>query len=152
MIISFIGHAEVARSDEVKELVKKQIKDVAHGYDNVTFYLGGYGGFDEICAQACKELKRELVNAELVYVAPYISISEQRKIKDLQVCGLCDSSVYPPLESTPPRFAISKRNDWMMQNADLVVAYVNHSYGGAYKALQTAKRKHKKIVNICDFL
>ena len=62
-----------------------------------------------------------------------------------------DESLYPPLENVLPKFAISKRNEWMITNADLIIAYVNHSYGGAYKTLKIAKRRKKKIVNICDF-
>ncbi|MBQ3489992.1 MAG: hypothetical protein IJA86_05345 [Clostridia bacterium] len=71
-------------------------------------------------------------------------------IKEMQNCGFCDTSIYPPIEQVPPRFAISKRNEWMMANADLIIAYVNHEYGGAYQSLRVAKRKKKKIINICD--
>ncbi len=61
------------------------------------------------------------------------------------------ASIYPPIENTPPRFAILKRNEWMMTNADVIIAYVTHNYGGAYKSLEVAKRKKKKIINICEF-
>ena len=74
------------------------------------------------------------------------------KIKEMMNYDLCDTSIYPPIENVPPRFAISKRNEWMMTNADLVIAYVNHNYGGAYQSLQVAKRRKKKIINICDFI
>lgn len=60
--------------------------------------------------------------------------------------------LYPPIEKVPLKFAISKRNNWMVENSDLVIAYVNHSFGGAYKTLQAAKRKKKRIINICDFV
>ena len=89
---------------------------------------------------------------ELVYVAPYLNASEQSKIKEMQRLGLCDTSVYPPMENVPPKFAISKRNQWMIKNADVIIAYVNRSYGGAYNSLQAAKRTNKKIINICDYL
>ena len=36
----------------------------------------------------------------------------------------------------------------MVTNADIIIAYVNRNYGGAYKSLQVAKRKGKKIINI----
>jgi len=67
-------------------------------------------------------------------------------------CGLCDMSIYPPIENVPLRFAILKRNEWMMKNADLIIAYVKRNYGGAYKSLQVAKRKKKKIINIYDLI
>ena len=40
----------------------------------------------------------------------------------------------------------------MMANADMIIAYVNHDYGGAYQSLKVAKRKKKNIINICDLL
>ena len=152
MTIAFAGHSSVSSNDIVKETVKEQIRNNIISANFVTCYLGGYGDFDRICACACRELKREYVGIEVVYVAPYITLSEQTKIKEMQLCGLCDTSIYPPIENAPLRVAISKRNEWMMTNADLIIAYVNRSYGGAYKSLQVAKRKKKKIINIYDLL
>ncbi len=40
----------------------------------------------------------------------------------------------------------------MMTNSELIIAYVNRDYGGAYKALQIAKRKDKRIINICELV
>ena len=152
MIITFAGHAFISSNNRVKEIVKEQIRNHVDASGNITCYLGGYGNFDEICACACRELKQEHYDIQVVYVSPYLSLQEQAKIKEMQRSGLYDASIYPPIEKTPPRFAISKRNEWMMTNADLIIAYVNHSYGGAYKSLQVAKRKNKKIINICDLL
>ena len=64
--------------------------------------------------------------------------------------GLYDSIVYPPIEKTPPRFAISKRNEWMISKADLVIAYVSRTYGGAYQTLQFARRKKKRVINLAE--
>ena len=36
----------------------------------------------------------------------------------------------------------------MPENADLVIAYINHSYGGAWQTYQHAKRKKKQIINL----
>ena len=152
MTIAFTGHSKIFSGNLVKEMVKEQIKNNIIGMNSVTCYIGGYGDFDEICALACKELKLECDGIEVVYVTPYINQQERLKIKEMQNNGLCDTSVYPPIENTPLRFAILKRNEWMMTNADLIIAYVNHNYGGAYKSLQTAKRRKKKVINIFDIL
>ena len=152
MTITFAGHSYIPSANKIKEMVKEQIRNnIVHG-QFITCYLGGYGDFDKICACACRELKKEYPDMEIVYVTPYINISEQVKIKEMQSCGLCDTSIYPPIENTPPKFAIIKRNEWMMTNADLVIAYVNCSCGGAHKSLQVAKRRKKRIINICDFI
>ena len=152
MTITFAGHSLITSIDYIKKMVKEQIRNIIIDSEMVICYLGGYGDFDNICALACKELKREYSGIEVVYIAPYISLSEQAKIKEMQSCGLCDSSIYPPIENVPPRFAISKRNEWMIENADLIIAYVDHNFGGAYKSLQVAKRKKKKIINLYDIL
>ena len=151
MKIAFAGHARIASNKKLKETVKEQIRKSIGEEQAVTCYLGGYGDFDEICALVCRELKREYPCIEVVYVTPYMSMSEQAKIKDMQMRGMFDASIYPPIENTPPRFAILKRNEWMMTNADVIIAYVTHNYGGAYKSLEVAKRKKKKIINICEF-
>ena len=139
MTITFTGHAFVSSYAAVKEKVKQQLRAYVDGARAITFYLGGYGDFDEICASVCRELKEKYRDLEAVFVTPYL-----KKIETNYKLGLYDSSIYPPLESVPPKYAISKRNEWMMANADLVIAYVKKSYGGAYKSLQVAKRKKKQ--------
>ena len=81
MIITFTGHAFVSSYAAVKEKVKQQLRAYVDGARAITFYLGGYGSFDEICAAVCRELKQEYDGIELVYVTPYISLSEQDKIR-----------------------------------------------------------------------
>lgn len=151
MTIAFAGHSFISSHDRVKEMVKQQIRNALLPSEVVICYLGGRGDFDDICACACRELKHEYSGIETVYVTPYLNSSEREKINEMQRSGLCDTSLYPPIEHTPPRFAISKRNEWMMTSADLIIAYVNHNYGGAYQSVQVAKHRKKKIINICDF-
>ncbi len=150
MIITFAGHSSVFSHDYVKKTVKEQIKNNISNNETVTCYIGGYGDFDSICACACRELKKEYSYLEVVYVTPYINRSNQIKIKEMQKGALYDTYVYPPLENVHPKLAILKRNEWMVEKADLIIAYVEHSYGGAYRTLKTAIRKKKKIINICN--
>ena len=56
-----------------------------------------------------------------------------------------DSTTYPPLEKVPPRYAIVKRNEWMVCESDVVISGVTHSWGGAAKTLEFAQRKKKVI-------
>jgi len=46
---------------------------------------------------------------------------------------LYDDTTYPPLEDVPKKYAISRRNEWMVDQADVVVAYVTHGWGGDRK-------------------
>ncbi|MBR0425166.1 MAG: hypothetical protein IJK01_03485 [Clostridia bacterium] len=42
------------------------------------------------------------------------------------------------------------RNERMIDRSDVVIAYVSHSFGGAYQTLCYAQRKQKRIVRYPD--
>ena len=151
MTISFAGHADILSGDHLKETLRAQLRPFLTA-NRITCYFGGYGGFDELCASVCRELKKEYPAIELVYVTPYLHPADQEKVKALLRQGLYDASVYPPIEHVHPRLAILKRNEWMMQQADMVIVYVNRSFGGAYRSLRVAQRAKKTVINVCDFL
>ena len=148
MTVAFVGHSFLQGKNQVKELVKNEIRRIISSTGSATFYFGGCGDFDYLCARACKELKGELDGIEVRYVSPYLSLTEQRKINEIQEMGLSDASIYPPIEEIPVRLAIIKRNEWMISRSDLVIAWVDHSFGGAYKTLSFAKAKKKRIINL----
>ena len=122
------------------------IIDNTQNEDNIVFYCGGYGDFDNLCAKVCKLIKDTRPNCEVVFVTPYISKSHQA----ISTQKLYDLTMYPPLESVPLKFAISKRNEWMIDQADLVIAYIDHTYGGAYKSFCYAKKKKKRVINLSE--
>ena len=146
MIITFVGHGTLSISPELSTEIKKAIEANIDYKAHVTFYCGGYGDFDNHCARLCREMKKEIQNCEIIFVTPYITPSQQNKIKYLIDTKLYDDTIYPPLEDVLPRFAITKRNEWMIDKADLIIAFVNHEYGGAYKTLKYAQRKRKRII------
>ena len=150
MIITFVGHSSMMvdrnLSKEIREAILSNIKQDA----SVTFYCGGYGDFDRHCATMCRQLKETIPSSEIIFVTPYIAPSYQKKLKHLIDTELYDTIIYPPIENTPPRFAITKRNEWMVSQADFIIAYVSHSYGGAYKTLSYAKRKQKAMINLAE--
>lgn len=135
--VAFCGHAELANPDAVRVWLAVTV-DFLISQGAVTFYLGGYGAFDRVAASVVREKKRQHPHIESVLVLPYLD-------REMDASGY-DTTVYPPLESVPRRFAISKRNEWMVDAADLVVAYVTHDWGGAAKTLAYAKRKEKRII------
>lgn len=65
------------------------------------------------------------------------------------VSKIFDDAIYPDLETVPKRLAIIKRNEWMINNSDFLIAYVDHDWGGAYKTLEYEEKRRKiKIINI----
>ena len=147
MIITFIGHSTLSSDKNLTQKLLKTIKDNIQGEEQVSFYCGGYGDFDNLCAATCQKIKMDFSSCEIVYVTPYFSPNHQHKIGRLIDSKLYDKSIYPPIESVPLRLAILKRNEWMISSADLIIACVYHSFGGAYKSLQFALRKKKRVID-----
>ncbi len=136
MIVTFAGHGDIVYSDEVRGWLYSKVEQLIERGAG-TFYLGGYGNFDSMAASVVNELKEKYPSIESILVTPYI---------DRAATYLYDASVYPTLENVPKRFAIIKRNEWMVDKADVLIAYVTRSFGGAYKMLSYAKRKKKEII------
>ena len=145
MIITFCGHDEIRDNrEELEDKVLSAIKDYVKGND-VAFYLGGYGTFDWIALRACQKYKENHPASQLLFISPYYG-EEYFESKEMYIKE-CDDIVYPEVEKTPKRFAISKRNEWMVNKADYVIAYVNFSWGGASKTLLYAVKHKKPFIN-----
>ena len=140
MIVTFCGHREVNKPEKIWKWLYETVEElILEGAD--CFYLGGYGQFDAMAADVVRELKQKYQGIRSVLVLPYLD-------REYDTSGY-DESIYPPLENAPRRYAISKRNEYMVDKADVVVAYVVYGFGGASKTLRYAERKHKRIVRYC---
>lgn len=141
MIVTFCSHREIEQTTEVEEW----LQTVIHGLIEqgaTTFYLGGYGAFDGLAASVLRKEKKNHPWIELILVLAYLNGRQD-------AVGY-DGSVYPELEKIPRRFAILHRNRWMVQSADVVVAYVLHDWGGAATTLRYAKQKRKRIISYSE--
>lgn len=145
MIITFCGHSNYLFSDDIKEQLKNILVNEIIKNPTCNFYLGGYGDFDGLCLRTLKDLKADFPEIKLIFITPYLD----KNYSKLEFAKYYyDDVIFPPLESVPLKFAILKLNEWMVEQADLVIAYVMYSWGGAAKTLEYAKRKKKRIINI----
>lgn len=142
MIIAFCGHStySVAECDEIKIM---DILEAEIGDRPCEIFLGGYGNFDEFALQCGKKFKQKNPSVKIVLITPYL---DAKKTKSLE--HSYDSIIYPELENVPFKYAISCRNKWMVEKADILISFVSHQYGGAYTMYSYAKRKNKKIYNL----
>ena len=138
MTVTFCGHRDAFDKDgKIRIWLTDTVENlILRGAD--LFYLGGYGGFDRMAASVVREMKRAYPQIESVLVLPFLD-------SKLDTSGY-DGTVYPPLETVPRRFAILKRNEFMVWEADILVAYVIYEWGGAFKTLSFARRKKKEII------
>ena len=145
MIITFCGHSDFLFSDDVRQQLKNILVSEIIKNPTCKFYLGGYGDFDSLCLRTLRELKKEFQDIELIFITPYLD----KNYSKLDFAKYhYDDVIFPPLESVPRKFAILKRNEWMVEEADLVITYVMYSWGGAAKTLEYANRKKKQIINL----
>jgi len=128
--------------ERIKPVLCNKVESLINTQGAQEFLFGGYGDFDIIAAEIVKKLKGKYPHIISTLVIPYIDREYNKE--------LYDGSVYPPIESVPKRFAISKRNEWMVQSADYIIAYVKYSWGGASTTLNFARRKKKEIFNMAD--
>ena len=50
-------------------------------------------------------------------------------------------------ECVPPRYAICKRNDWMVAHAETVIAYVTDYTGGAGRSVRMAQHRRLRVIH-----
>ena len=148
MIITFCGHASYTPRVGDEERLLSLLDEIV-GDSSAELYLGGYGAFDAFARRCGGKYQDTHPATRLVFVTPYMT-EEYQKSHLEPIKHIYDAIVYPPIENVPLRFAISHRNKWMAEQADVVVAYITHEFGGAYGTYKHAKRKRKTIFNLAD--
>ena len=141
MILAFFGHSDYRASREDEQRLLSFLEETVRDRP-VQLFLGGYGAFDGFARNCGRAFQKTHPKAKLVLVTPYLN----RGADDSY-----DAIVYPPLESVPPRFAISQRNRWMVEQADSTIFYIKRTLGGAFQAYQYAQKKKKPLFNLADW-
>lgn len=144
MTVTFCGHSDFVPSTAMEarllSVLESQIGD-----SPAELLLGGYGNFDRFALRCGKIFQQTHPQVSLIYVTPYMVTERQTSVG-----AEYDGIVYPPLEHIPPRYAILHRNRYMVERADLVIAYLTRSRGGAYQTYLHARRKGKTMINLAD--
>ena len=139
--VCFFGHRQTPQ--DVKPVLHDTLIDLIENQGADTFYVGNQGGFDSMVYSELKKLKKLYPHIDYSVVLAYLP-----KKKDFDLTDFSDT-VYPDgLESAPPRFAIDKRNRFMIDWSDTVVTYVCTSIGGAAKFKDLAEKKGKRVINL----
>ena len=136
----FFGHRDCPQLDteRLRDAVEKLIRE---GVD--TFYVGNNGRFDAAVRSLLKRLKVEYPHIKYWVVLAYLPTKKEDG-EDYS------DTLLPDFEQGPPRFAIDRRNRWLVDRADHVICYVTHSHGAAYKFSRLAQKLGKKVYNLCD--
>lgn len=152
MIVTFCGHRNVSDNaiitDRLTDAITNLFLEATTDNVPISFYCGGYGEFDRLAENVIDRVRNNFPNTryEKIFVTPYITQSYQ--YRNEQMKRRFNDIIYPPIENVPYRYAIIRRNEWMIDSADIIIAYVKYSWGGAARTLEYAKRKKKTVILI----
>ena len=141
MVCTFFGHKDSPYylKEELKNVILQLIEE--RGVKN--FYVGNNGNFDYLVQLVLKEISYDRDDIDFCIVLSYLG---EKALSNAQ-----KHTVFPEeLEFSVPRFAISKRNEWMLKQASITVVYVNHRFSNAHKWLEKASAKGLEVINLSN--
>lgn len=137
---TFFGHRECP--DTIKPKLREVLVDLItnHGVD--MFYVGNQGRFDAIVRSMLRDMQKEYPQIRYAVVLAYMP-GKQTDYDDYS-----DTMLPEGIEAVHPRYAISWRNNWLLNKADYVVTYITHSWGGAAQYAAKAKKQGKTVIEL----
>lgn len=145
--VAFFGHRYLDDLRKVEERLTPIVAGLLRSKEYVELNIGRDGEFDEFAASVIKRTRRDMDtnNSALTLVLPYM----KSKLEDYE--KYYDEIVIPePCYNKHYKAAITERNKWMVEQADLVVVFVKKGSGGAYTAMKCAEKLEKQIINLAS--
>ena len=141
LVCTFAGHRQVFAAD-VAQKARDALERLVEIDRELTFYTGGMGEFDSLCAAAVRRLRARHPEARvrLYLVLPYLTAEVNRSGAYYEAAF--DGVFVPPeLLGLHYKSAILRRNRWMVDRAQVLLAYVTRDFGGAYATLRYAQTR-----------
>ena len=139
MVCAFFGHKDCA--EEIEEKAEELIISLIRNEEAVEFLVGNNGNFDKKIQVVLRKIKN--VYPHINYAVALAYLPEKKTLSTDM------NTVFPEiLDNVPPKYAIDRRNTWMIDKADIVITYVRHISGGAAKFREKAKKKGKIVMDI----
>ena len=141
-VCTFFGHHDCPNT--IKPKLKEVLVDLIEHHNVDTFYVGRQGMFDSIVRSVLRELTQ--LYPHIKYSVVLERIPERKNEFDLN--DYSDTMLPEGIENIHPRYAICWRNRWMIKQSEYVVTYVIHSWGGAAKFAEMARRNGKHMLEL----
>lgn len=142
--VACFGHSTVHA--DISSRVRNEIVKLLTDDSDTAFLIGHQGQFDSMVYHSLKTLERDFPDLQYKIVLAYMSGQ-----KEAYEPYPSKRTYYPEgLELVHPKYAITRRNRWMIEQCDMVLCYITHSWGGAQQFVRQAERKGKKITNVAE--
>ncbi len=141
------GHRIVERDFDEQKLLKL-LKEMIEGGIS-TFYCGMALGFDSICLENLISLKKE---KEIKIIACIPCVDQAEKFNSIQqekyfyYLSKCDEKII--LSNSYENGCMQKRNRYMVDKSDMLLAYLRYLKGGTLYTVKYAQKQGKKIIYI----
>ena len=140
------GHRRLEENFDKKALIKTLETLILNGVE--TFYNGLAVGFDLLSAETVLDLKKTYPQIRLVLCVPFYgqekgySIEDKKRyaeiLKNGDGCAVLSDRYYPG--------CFFKRNDYMCEQADMLLAYKRSEKGGTAYTVKKFMKKGGKII------
>ena len=141
---AFTGHRELGGDFDIKKL-EKCIKELIEKGVNI-FYNGGASGFDIVSAETVIHLKKKN-DIKLIICVPFYGQERRYSLIDKErynaILKKADEVVV--LSDRYYKGCLLRRNDYMIERADYLIAYLNKETGGTYYTVNKFNNKENVI-------
>lgn len=141
MTVTFFGHKDTPK--EIEPTLRTTLVDLIENHGATVFYVGNNGSFDTMVRRKLEELSQ-------VYPITYNVVLAYLPVKKSEYDDYSNTILPEGIETVPKRFAISYRNKRMLEQSDVVVTYVTHSFGGAWQFKVIAQRQGKTVIELSE--
>ncbi len=138
---TFFGHRNVMTN--IEATLQSTIIDLIKNYGVDCFYVGNQGNFDFMVRKTLDKLVNQY---SFRYAVVLAYMPKEKPVSD----HISLNTILPEgIEFVPPRFAISWRNKWMIEQSDYVVTYITTTIGlGVAQFKELAEHKKKTVINL----
>jgi len=141
---TFFGHRDCPES--IKPLLYQAVKELIESGKADTFYVGNHGNFDRMALSVLRELSKQYPNISYFEVLAYMP----QKKSEFDTHDYSRTILPESVAAAPKKFAILRRNDWMLRQCDYVITYVTRNFGGASNFAKKSAKKRKNIIALAN--
>ena len=141
MTVTFFGHKDTPKN--IEPTLRTILIYLIENKNVTVFYVGNNGNFDTM-------VRRQLEYLSQTYPITYNIVLAYIPTKKSEYDSFTNTLLPEGIETVPKRFAISYRNKWMIEQADVIVTYVTHSFGGAAQFKALAQRQGKTVIELSE--
>ena len=142
---TFFGHRDTPK--EIEPILQATLINLIEKHGVNCFLVGNEGDFDKIVKRNLRLLKIDYPHILFFVVLAYMPGKKGEDFLEENFENIACPYIF---DKRSPKYAIPKRNRWLIKNSDFVVTYVTKTTGGAAQFKELAEKKGKTVINLAD--